>query len=492
MAVREESDSIGTMEVPAKAYYGVQSLRAKHNFRITGRPIHPELIRNLARIKKAAALTNLEAHLLTQEQARAIIQACDEIIQGKWHNQFIVDAIQGGAGTSANMNANEVIANRAIEILGGAKGDYSVIHPNDQVNMAQSTNDVIPSAGKLTIMALMPPLIQELELLAKALEDKAVEFDDVVKMGRTQLQDAVPIRLGQSFEAYARVIRRDVERLKGLKSELRVLNIGATAVGTAINVNPVYLFQIIKNINLVCRTDCIQAEDLFDATQNLDAFVHTSALLKTCAVDLSKICTDLRLLSSGPHAGLGEINLPPRQNGSSIMPGKINPVIPEVVNQVAFNVIGNDVTVTMAAEAGQLELNAFEPVIFYKIFESMDTLKGAVATLRENCIEGITANREHCRKMVESSPALATALSPNLGYKRAAEIAKRSLKTGVSVRQIVLEEGWMTEDQLNRCLDVKDMTQPGHLVEYAKVMPAEEELEKKGETEKEKGDKASA
>ena len=304
MAVREESDSIGTMEVPAKAYYGVQSLRAKHNFRITGRPIHPELIRNLARIKKAAALTNLEAHLLTQEQARAIIQACDEIIQGKWHNQFIVDAIQGGAGTSANMNANEVIANRAIEILGGAKGDYSVIHPNDQVNMAQSTNDVIPSAGKLTIMALMPPLIQELELLAKALEDKAVEFDDVVKMGRTQLQDAVPIRLGQSFEAYARVIRRDVERLKGLKSELRVLNIGATAVGTAINVNPVYLFQIIKNINLVCRTDCIQAEDLFDATQNLDAFVHTSALLKTCAVDLSKICNDLRLLSSGPHASL--------------------------------------------------------------------------------------------------------------------------------------------------------------------------------------------
>ena len=479
MAVREESDSIGTLEVPAKAYYGVQSLRAKHNFQITGRPLHPELIRNLARIKKAAALTNREAHLLTEKEAGAIIRACDEIIQGKLHNQFIVDAIQGGAGTSANMNANEVIANRAIEILGGVKGDYSLIHPNDQVNMAQSTNDVIPSAGKLTIMALMPPLLEELEKLAAALEEKALEFDDVVKMGRTQLQDAVPIRLGQSFEAYAKVVRRDIERLRSLKGELRVLNIGGTAVGTAINVNPVYLFQIIKNINLVCGTDCVQAEDLFDATQNLDSFVHTSAILKTCAVNLSKICNDLRLLSSGPHAGLGEINLPPKQNGSSIMPGKINPVIPEVVSQVAFNVIGNDVAVTMAAEAGQLELNAFEPVIFYKIFESMDTLKGAVCTLRENCIKGITANREHCRRMVESSPALATALSPNLGYKRAAQIAKRALKTGASVRQIVLDEGWMTEEQLNRCLDVKDMTQPGHLVEYAKVMPAEEELEKK-------------
>ena len=461
MAVREESDSIGTMEVPVKAYYGVQSLRAKHNFRITGRPLHPELIRNLARIKKAAALTNLEAHLLTQEQARAIIQACDEIIQGKWHNQFIVDAIQGGAGTSANMNANEVIANRAIEILGGAKGDYSVIHPNDQVNMAQSTNDVIPSAGKLTIMALMPPLIQELELLAKALEDKAVEFDDVVKMGRTQLQDAVPIRLGQSFEAYARVIRRDVERLKGLKSELRVLNIGATAVGTAINVNPVYLFQIIKNINLVCRTDCIQAEDLFDATQNLDAFVHTSALLKTCAVDLSKICNDLRLLSSGPHAGLGEINLPPRQNGSSIMPGKINPVIPEVVNQVAFNVIGNDVTVTMAAEAGQLELNAFEPIIFYCIFRSIDTLAYAVRTFVDNCVTGITANEERCRNLTENSIGIITAISPHVGYQKAADIAKKSLRTGESIRSLILAEHLLSPEDLDEILDPMHMTEPG-------------------------------
>lgn len=376
MMTREESDSIGTMQVPEKAYYGVQALRARNNFHITGRPLHTEFIRNLVRIKKAAAMTNMAAHVLDESIGGAIIKACDEIISGKLHQAFIVDAIQGGAGTSANMNANEVIANRAIEILGGRKGDYSIVHPNDHVNMAQSTNDVIPCAGKLTMMGLLPRLIEELERLQKAFSDKAVEFDDVVKMGRTQLQDAVPIRLGQSFEAYANVVGRDISRLKGLKKDLRALNIGATAVGTAINVNPVYLFQIIKNINLICGTDCYQADDLFDATQNLDCFVHVSGALKTCASSLSKICNDLRLLSSGPHAGLGEINLPPKQNGSSIMPGKINPVIPEVVSQVAFNVIGNDVTVTMAAEAGQLELNAFEPVIFYKIFESIDTLGG--------------------------------------------------------------------------------------------------------------------
>ena len=469
MMTREESDSIGTMQVPEKAYYGVQALRARNNFHITGRPLHTEFIRNLVRIKKAAAMTNMAAHVLDESIGGAIIKACDEIISGKLHQAFIVDAIQGGAGTSANMNANEVIANRAIEILGGRKGDYSIVHPNDHVNMAQSTNDVIPCAGKLTMMGLLPRLIEELERLQKAFSDKAVEFDDVVKMGRTQLQDAVPIRLGQSFEAYANVVGRDISRLKGLKKDLRALNIGATAVGTAINVNPVYLFQIIKNINLICGTDCYQADDLFDATQNLDCFVHVSGALKTCASSLSKICNDLRLLSSGPHAGLGEINLPPKQNGSSIMPGKINPVIPEVVSQVAFNVIGNDVTVTMAAEAGQLELNAFEPVIFYKIFESIDTLGGAVTTLIDNCVLGITAIRVRCRRLVVSSSALATALCPSLGFKLSAEIAKKALSTGTPVRQIVLEEGLMTQEQLDRCLNLKDMTQPGHLVEYRKI-----------------------
>lgn len=466
MITRKEADSIGTMEVPMKAYYGVQTLRAKKNFHITGRPLHPEFIKNLVRIKKAAAYTNMTAHILDEKIGNAIVKACDEIIEGKLHSQFIVDAIQGGAGTSANMNANEVIANRAIEILGGEKGDYTIVHPNDHVNMAQSTNDVIPSAGKLTILALLPGLLEQLERLHKALRDKSIEFDDVVKMGRTQLQDAVPIRLGQSFEAYAAVIERDIRRIRSLDSEIKVLNIGATAVGTAINVNPVYLFHIIRNVNLVCGTDCSQAEDLFDATQNLDGFVHTSAALRVCAVNLSKICNDLRLLSSGPKAGLGEINLPPKQNGSSIMPGKINPVIPEVVSQVAYNVIGNDVTVTMAAEAGQLELNAFEPVIFYKIFESIDTLRGAVETLIDNCILGITANRERCRALVESSAALATALCPALGYKKSAEIAKKCNRTGISVRQIVLEEGLLPEEELDRYLSLVDMTQAGHPVDY--------------------------
>lgn len=466
MLTRKEADSIGTMEVPMKAYYGVQTLRAKKNSHITGRPLHPEFIKNLVRIKKAAAYTNMTAHILDEKIGNAIVKACDEIIEGKLHSQFIVDAIQGGAGTSANMNANEVIANRAIEILGGEKGDYTIVHPNDHVNMAQSTNDVIPSAGKLTILALLPGLLEQLERLHKALRDKSIEFDDVVKMGRTQLQDAVPIRLGQSFEAYAAVIERDIRRIRSLDSELKVLNIGATAVGTAINVNPVYLFHIIRNVNLVCGTDCSQAEDLFDATQNLDGFVHTSAALRVCAVNLSKICNDLRLLSSGPKAGLGEINLPPKQNGSSIMPGKINPVIPEVVSQVAYNVIGNDVTVTMAAEAGQLELNAFEPVIFYKIFESIDTLRGAVETLIDNCILGITANRERCRALVESSAALATALCPALGYKKSAEIAKKCNRTGIPVRQIVLEEGLLPEEELDRYLSLVDMTQAGHPVDY--------------------------
>lgn len=466
MITRKEADSIGTMQVPMKAYYGVQTLRAKNNFHITGRPLHPEFIKNLVRIKKAAAYTNMTAHILDEKIGNAIVKACDEIIEGKLHSQFIVDAIQGGAGTSANMNANEVIANRAIEILGGQKGDYTIVHPNDHVNMAQSTNDVIPSAGKLTILALLPGLLEQLERLHKALRDKSIEFDDVVKMGRTQLQDAVPIRLGQSFEAYAAVIERDIRRIRALDTELKVLNIGATAVGTAINVNPVYLFHIIRNVNLVCGTDCSQAEDLFDATQNLDGFVHTSASLRVCAVNLSKICNDLRLLSSGPKAGLGEINLPPKQNGSSIMPGKINPVIPEVVSQVAYNVIGNDVTVTMAAEAGQLELNAFEPVIFYKIFESIDTLKGAVETLIDNCILGITANRERCRALAESSAALATALCPALGYKKSAEIAKKCNRTGIPVRQIVLEEGLLPEEELDRYLSLVDMTQAGHPVDY--------------------------
>lgn len=458
MNTRMESDSIGTLEVPADAYYGVQSLRAKQNFPITGHPMHKLLIVSLAQIKKAAAMANRHAGTLDEEKAQAIVTACDEIISGKLHDQFIVDAIQGGAGTSANMNANEVIANRAIELLGGVKGDYSIVHPNDHVNMAQSTNDVYPTAGKLAALALLPQVSTQLNRLYEALESKAVEFDDIVKMGRTQLQDAVPIRLGQSFHAYASAISRDARRLHQAAADLCVVNMGATAIGTAINVSPDYLSRIVPELREVTKYPLLQATDLIDGTQNLDCFVHASGIIKTCAVTLSKMSNDLRLLSSGPRTGLSEINLPAKQNGSSIMPGKVNPVIPEVMSQVAFNIIGNDTCITMAAEAGQLELNAFEPVLFYKLFESLETLAGGIQTLVDNCILGITANREHCLELVEHSVGMVTALCPYIGYKRAAELAKESLKTGVPIRKLVVQQGIVSADQVDEILNPLKLT----------------------------------
>lgn len=397
---------------------------------------------------------------LDQQIAQAIIQACDEILDGNLRDQFIVDAIQGGAGTSANMNANEVIANRAIEILGGTKGDYSIVHPNDHVNMSQSTNDVIPTAGKITVLKLLPQTIKELEKLEKAMEEKEAEFDDILKMGRTQLQDAVPMRLGQSFGAFAHVLKRDIKRLKNVMDEMKVLNIGATAIGTAINVAPYYLANISYELSKVAGISLKQADDLIDATQNLDGFVSVSGVLKTCAVDISKISNDLRLMSSGPRTGLSEINLPARQNGSSIMPGKINPVIPEVVSQVAYLIIGHDYTITMAAEAGQLELNAFEPVLFHHLFESIDTLKEAAATLTKHCVTGITANKGQCEEYIEKSVGISTALCPYIGYAKSAEIAKKSLKTGISVKELVLEEGLLKEEELKEILKPEKMTQP--------------------------------
>lgn len=397
---------------------------------------------------------------LDQQIAQAIIQACDEILDGNLRDQFIVDAIQGGAGTSANMNANEVIANRAIEILGGTKGDYSIVHPNDHVNMSQSTNDVIPTAGKITVLKLLPQTIKELEKLEKAMEEKEAEFDDILKMGRTQLQDAVPMRLGQSFGAFAHVLKRDIKRLKNVMDEMKVLNIGATAIGTAINVAPYYLANISYELSKVAGISLKQADDLIDATQNLDGFVSVSGVLKTCAVDISKISNDLRLMSSGPRTGLSEINLPARQNGSSIMPGKINPVIPEVVSQVAYLIIGHDYTITMAAEAGQLELNAFEPVLFHHLFESIDTLKEAAATLTKHCITGITANKGQCEEYIEKSVGISTALCPYIGYAKSDEIAKKSLKTGISVKELVLEEGLLKEEELKEILKPEKMTQP--------------------------------
>ena len=407
---RVERDSIGVKDIPEDVYYGVQSLRAAENFHITGLNMHPEIINSLAYIKKAAAITNCEVGLLEKKKAQAIVQACDEIVSGKFHNEFIVDPVQGGAGTSLNMNANEVIANRAIEILGGKKGDYTIINPNDDVNCGQSTNDVIPTAGKMTSLRLLQNLKKQLLRLYDALNEKATEFDHIIKMGRTQMQDAVPIRLGQEFKAYSVAIMRDIHRMDKAMDEMRTLNMGGTAIGTGINADEGYLRRIVPNLTEISGMDFIQAFDLIDSTQNLDPFVAVSGAVKACAVTLSKMSNDLRLMSSGPRTGFGEINLPAKQNGSSIMPGKVNPVIPEVVNQVAFNIIGNDVTITMAAEAGQLELNAFEPIIFYCMFQSIDTLGYAVQTLVDNCIVGITANEERCRYLVENSVGIILSL----------------------------------------------------------------------------------
>lgn len=458
---RIEHDSIGDKRVPLDAYYGVQTLRAVENFRITGLYMHSEIINSLVQIKKAAALTNCEIGLLDSKICDAIVKACDEILSGKLLSYFVVDAIQGGAGTSLNMNANEVIANRAIEILGGKKGDYSVVHPNDHVNLSQSTNDVIPTAGKMATIRLLMKLRMQLQCLELALLKKAEEFDHVIKMGRTQMQDAVPIRLGQEFKAYADAVTRNIGRMEKAAEEMRQLNMGGTAIGTGVNADKAYLQKIVPMLNEVSGMEFIHAEDLIDSTQNLDPFVAVSGAVKTCAVTLSKIANDLRLMSSGPRAGFAEINLPAMQNGSSIMPGKVNPVIPEVVNQVSFNVIGNDMTITMAAEAGQLELNAFEPIIFYNLFQSIDTLGYATETFVDNCITGITANEERCRELVENSVGIVTSLAPVIGYQRAADIAKKALREKRPVREIILEEKVMGEEELNRVLDPVSMTEPG-------------------------------
>ncbi|MEF9945859.1 MAG: aspartate ammonia-lyase [Lachnospiraceae bacterium] len=458
---RLEKDSIGSKDVLSDVYYGVQSLRAAENFKITGLYMHPEIINSLAYIKKAAAITNCEAGILDRKITDAIVEACDEIIHNKLHEFFIVDPIQGGAGTSLNMNANEVIANRAIEILGGEKGDYRIVNPNDHVNCGQSTNDVIPTAGKMTSLRLLKHAQKELRRLHEALCQKSEEFNHVIKMGRTQMQDAVPIRLGQEFHAYSVAIMRDINRMDKAIDEMRTVNLGGTAIGTGLNADTKYLRRVVPNLSKISGIDFVQAYDLIDATQNLDAFVAVSGAVKACAVTLSKIANDLRLMSSGPRAGFHEINLPAKQNGSSIMPGKVNPVIPEVVNQVAFNIIGNDMTITMAAEAGQLELNAFEPIVFYCLFQSIDTLGYAVNTFVDNCVSGITANEEHCKEEVENSVGIITAICPIVGYQKAAEIAKEATRTGTPIRKLILDAELMKEEELNQVLDPMSMTEPG-------------------------------
>ncbi len=456
--MRIERDMVGSQEISEGAYYGLQSLRAAENFKITGTSLIPEFIESMAEIKKAAAKTNCEIGKLDAARADAIIRACDEVLSGKLRDQFITDAVQGGAGTSANMNMNEVIANRAIEIMGGQKGDYTVIHPNDHVNMAQSTNDVIPTAGKMTVIKLICGAIAQTKRLIDALTAKEKEFDHILKMGRTQMQDAVPIRLGQEFGAYRSVIQRSYDRLLTIPEELMYVNMGGTAIGTCINADPNYVKRIVPSLAEISGLNLKSAPNLIDATQNLDGFVSVSATLKTVAINLSKIANDLRIMSSGPRTGFHEINLPPRQNGSSIMPGKVNPVIPEVVSQVAFSIVGNDMCIGMAAEAGQLELNAFEPVIFYKLFESIRMLTGAVQTFVDNCVAGITANEAHCEDLVNHSIGIITALCPYIGYTAAADIAKSAMRKNISVREELVERKIMKPEDIEKYMDPYAMT----------------------------------
>ena len=459
--VRVEKDLLGTKEVPKDAYYGIQTLRAVENFPITGIPPHVEMIRALAAVKKAAALANVEVGVLKKTIGEAIAQASDEILNGGLHEQFIVDSIQGGAGTSMNMNANEVIANRAIELLGGEKGNYLLCSPNTHVNMAQSTNDVFPTAIRIAALNLAKGTIDQLDLLRSAFLDKSVEFDQVIKMGRTHLQDAVPIRMGQEFEAYARVIGRDVERVTRSLVNLREINMGATAVGTGLNADPRYIVKVTEHLRAITNLDVQRAEHLVDATQNTDAYTEVSGALKICAVNLSKICNDIRLMGSGPRTGLSELNLPPRQPGSSIMPGKVNPVMAEVVNQVAFQVIGNDHTISLASEAGQLELNVMEPVLVFNLLQSLSILQNAVRVFREHLVEGLTANVERCREMVERSVGIVTAINPHVGYETATLIAKEAIQTGRSVREICTERGILTPEELDVILNPFEMTSPG-------------------------------
>ncbi len=459
--MREERDFLGVQKVPDEAYYGIQTLRAVDNFPITGYRPHHELIRALGLVKAAAAQANMEIGALTPVIAKAIVQAALEMAGGKFNDQFVVDVIQGGAGTSMNMNANEVIANRAIEILGGSKGDYAKIHPNSHVNMGQSTNDVFPTAIRIACLNVSSDLLKSLRELEQAFAAKAQEFDGIIKMGRTHLQDAVPIRLGQEFSAYAAMIKRDLGRIERAVRSLEVTNMGATAVGTGLNADPAYIARVTEILGEISGLPLKRADNLVDATQNTDAFLEVSGALKTLAVNLSKVANDLRLMASGPRAGFKEINLPSLQPGSSIMPGKVNPVLPEVVNQVAFQVQGNDFTIALACGAGQMELNVMEPVIVFNLLQSLDILRNVMKVFRDRCVVGITANAERCQTMVENSVGVITAINPHVGYDVASMVAKEAIAGGRSVRAIVLEKGILTEEELDLILHPYEMTKPG-------------------------------
>ncbi|WP_339226839.1 aspartate ammonia-lyase [Oceanobacillus sp. FSL K6-2867] len=459
--VRIEKDFLGEKEVPESAYYGIQTLRAVENFPITGYKIHSELIKAIAMVKKAAAIANLETGRLQPHIQKAIVQAADEIIDGLWHDHFIVDPIQGGAGTSLNMNANEVIANRALEILGKEKGDYSYLSPNTHVNMAQSTNDAFPTAIHLSVLTMSEQLLATMNDMYRAFKAKAKEYDSIIKIGRTHLQDAVPIRLGQEFEAYSRVIRRDIKRISQSREHLYEVNMGATAVGTGLNADPSYVLTAVNQLAEISGFPLFAAEHLVDATQNTDIYTEVSASLKVCMMNLSKIANDIRLMASGPRTGLNELKLPARQPGSSIMPGKVNPVMAEVINQIAFQVIGNDNTICLASEAGQFELNVMEPVLVFNLLQSISIMNNGFRVFTDYCVTGIQANKESMQHYVDSSVGTITAINPHIGYELATEIAREAIIDGKSVRELCIQHNVLTEEELNVILDPYEMTNHG-------------------------------
>ena len=456
---RIESDLLGDLQVPAEAYYGVQTQRAIDNFHITGSKMSdfPEFVRAVACVKLAAAQTNNELGLLSKELLSPIETACKELIDGKLHCQFPVDMIQGGAGTSVNMNANEVIANRVLELLGHKKGEYQYCSPNDHINCSQSTNDAYPTTIKLAVIKMNESLVKHLSQLIDAFRQKGKEFAEVIKMGRTQLQDAVPMTFGQEFNAYANNIEEEILNLNRNVKLLHEINMGGTAIGTGLNAVPGFAKLCTENLAKLTGEPFVLAPDLVEATPDTGAYVSYSSALKRLAVKVSKMCNDFRLLSSGPRCGLNEINLPPKAPGSSIMPGKVNPVIPEVTNQVCFKVIGNDTTISFAAEAGQLQLNVMEPVITEALIESLTWMTNAIDTLTEECITGITVNVDRCMNMVLNSIGIVTALNPYIGYKNSTKVAKEALETNRSVYDIVIEKGLMTKEKLDEALDPKQM-----------------------------------
>lgn len=461
---------IGERQILADAYYGVHTLRASENFSITGNSIqiYPGLIDAIAFVKEACAITNNDLDLLDDERTEAIVKACQEIRQGKYHDQFIVDVIQGGAGTSTNMNANEVIANRALEILGSNKGNYEKLSPLDHVNMSQSTNDAYPTAIKVALRFEIDKLLEAIDVLCNSFAKKSDEFSSVLKVGRTQLQDAVPMTLGQEFGTYYAMMTKDKKQLTDAAMAIQEVNLGGTAIGTGINCHPDYAEKVCAVLSQLTGYDFVAAEDLIEATQGTSAFVEVSSVLKGMAIKLSKICNDLRLLSSGPSAGLGEINLPAVQAGSSIMPGKVNPVIPEVVNQIAFEVMGNDMTISVASEAGQLQLNAFEPIIAHSLLSSLAHLRQGCLTLANNCVNGITANHEVLDENVSKSIGIVTALNPHIGYANASAVAKKVKKEKRAAAEVVVEMGLMTREEVSEILTPENLTKPNRKAKISK------------------------